>query len=172
MLKDRFTRQRADRVCEAWRHRRPETESDPVHRYELTVTLSTNEEILEFATLAHLADGRRSAALQQWSTSSRPRKGSPARRERTAAAAAEHGSALAAGRWPQFSKGAVTLTAVPQPWSTILTGSIHTRTAAVAHVADLGAGWHVVIADGDLPVIQIGKLVGFTRHRIYQLRQQ
>lgn len=143
-----------------------------MHCYELTVALNANEEALECTTFAHFDDGRRSAALQQWSTSSRPGEDSPARRKRITAAAGEHGWSLPNGRWPRFSKGSLTLAAVPHVWEIILTESTQTRTAALAYLAELEAGWHVVIADADLPVIQIGKLVGFTRHHIYQLRQQ
>ena len=143
-----------------------------MHRYQLTVTLGATEETLEYATCAQLADGRPSAALQQWSTANRPGEDNFARRERIMAAAAEHGWALPSGRWPRFSKGGLTLAATPQTWEAILTESTQTRTAALAHLADLEAGWHAVIADADLPVIQIGKLVGFTRHRVYQLRHK
>ena len=143
-----------------------------MHRYELTVTLGDDEATMDYATVAQFDDGRRSAALQQWSTTSRAGEDGSARRDRIRGAAAEHGWTLPSGRWPRFSKGGLTIAAVPQSWETILTESTHTRTAALAHLADLEAGWHAVIADADLPVIQIGKLVGFTRHRVYQLRQQ
>ena len=143
-----------------------------MHRYELTVTLGATKETLEYATCAQLANGRRSAYLQQWSTPGRPGEDSSARRERIIAAAGEHGWALPSGRWPRFSKGCLTQAATPQAWEAILTESTQTRTAALAHLADLEAGWHAVIADSNLPVIQIGKLVGFTRHRVYQLRHK
>ena len=143
-----------------------------MHRYELTVTLAIKEETLEYATLAHLDDGRRSAALQQWSSTSSPGEDSSTRRDRIITVALEHGWTLPSGRWPRFSKEGLTLAAIPQTWETILSESTQTRQATLAHLADLEAGWRAVIADADLPVIQIGKLVGFTRHRVYQLRQQ
>ena len=58
----------------------------------------TNEETLEYATLAHLDDGRRSAALQQWSSTSSPGEDSSTRRDRIITVALEHGWTLPSGQ--------------------------------------------------------------------------
>lgn len=143
-----------------------------MHRYELTVTLDADEETMKCETLAQLNDGCRSAALQRWSAPLQSGEDAAStRRDRIISSAAEHGWTLPSGRWPRLTEGSITLAATPHSWETILTESTQTRSAALAHLADLEAGWHALIVDAELPVIQVGKLVGFTRHRVYQLRQ-
>ena len=56
--------------------------------------------------------------------------------------------------------------AEPADWELVLGQA----TKTVENARRVETAWHLMIADTPLPVAQVGDIVGFGRHRIYQIQ--
>ena len=139
-----------------------------MHDYRLTVT-GLDQDVLTFSAEAHVQldtdNEPHWASVQHW-TQGNPRLAGRERTEFLGQVAAQHGWTLLPGRRQATKAGDMHLAAAPADWEMVL----HQATANAEHYRRVEAAWHTLIADTPLPVVRVGEIAGFGRHRIYQIQ--
>lgn len=77
-----------------------------------------------------------------------------------------NGWTLLPGRRQPTKTGELTIAAEPDDWELVLTQA----TQAANQARRVENAWHLLIADTPLPVVRVGEIAGFGRHRIYQIQ--
>lgn len=142
---------------------------DPVmHDYRLTIS-GLAEELLSFSAEALVqldTDAEPHwTSVQHW-TMENPALAGRDRNEFLDQAAIQHGWTLLPGRRQPTKAGELHLAAEPADWEMVL----QQATATAEHYRRIEAAWHTLIADTPLPVVRVGEIAGFGRHRIYQIQ--
>ena len=139
-----------------------------MHDYRLTVRGLT-EDVLTFSVEALVqldTDAEPHwTSVQHW-TLDNPGLSGRDRTEFLDRAAIQRGWTLLPGRRQPSKAGELYLPAEPADWEMVL----EQATATAQHYRRTEAAWHNLIADTPLPVVRVGEIAGFGRHRIYQIQ--
>ncbi|MDN5802995.1 MAG: hypothetical protein L0H26_00150 [Microlunatus sp.] len=140
-----------------------------MHDYRVTVT-GLGEDVLTFAaeTPVQLDTDTEPhwTSVQHW-TVANPRLAGRRLSQFLDQTAADNGWTLMPGGRRQPTKhGELTVAAEPADWELVLAQATHTA----EHYRRVEAAWHTLIADTPLPVVRVGEIAGFGRHRIYQIQ--
>lgn len=139
-----------------------------MHDYRLTVSGLAGD-VLTFSAQALVQLDTDTEPLwtsvQHW-TVANPDLVGRARTEFLDQTATQHGWTLLPGRRQPAKGGEMHMTAEPADWEMVL----QQATATAEHYRRTEAAWHTLIADTPLPVVRVGEIAGFGRHRIYQIQ--
>ena len=139
-----------------------------MHDYRVTIA-GLNDEQVTFSAEALVALDTdvepQWVSVHHWSVAN-PRLAGRDRHDFLEQAVAANGWTLLPGRRNPSKASKLTIPAEPADWETVLTHA----TELAEQYRRVKAAWHALIADTPLPVVQVGEIAGFGRHRIYQIQ--
>lgn len=144
---------------------------------QLVLTHSPREQVMTFHAQVETGQPHGWVSVSQWTCSAPSRLQAKTRAELVHRESAAHGWEPTTQQWTKDAEGCYLVPVQPADWRAVLAAATEHRAAQLAAYEAADLAWRVLVADtprqgeaGYVGAIDIAKMAGLSRYRVYQIQ--